>query len=72
MHLKNWSLLYPDQRTPMLSPAYDLVATVPYIADDQLNAWKELGEKDLLPMEIKNAIDKQIITVAANTQKLFK
>ena len=36
MHLKNWSLLYPDARTPVLSPAYDLLATVPYIANDKL------------------------------------
>lgn len=36
MHLKNWSLLYPDGRTPVLSPAYDLVATLPYIPGDSL------------------------------------
>jgi serine/threonine-protein kinase HipA len=36
MHLKNWSLLYPDRRTPVLSPAYDLVATLPYLPADQL------------------------------------
>jgi serine/threonine-protein kinase HipA len=36
MHLKNWSLLYPDSRTPVLSPAYDFVATLPYIPGDQL------------------------------------
>ncbi len=36
MHLKNWSLLYPDDRKPVLSPAYDFVATVPYITDDKL------------------------------------
>lgn len=36
MHLKNWSLLYPDDRRPALSPAYDLVSTVPYLPDDQL------------------------------------
>ncbi len=36
MHLKNWSLLYPDGRQPALSPAYDFVATFPYIAGDQL------------------------------------
>jgi serine/threonine-protein kinase HipA len=36
MHLKNWSLLYSDGRTPMLSPAYDFVATLPYIPDDKL------------------------------------
>jgi serine/threonine-protein kinase HipA len=36
MHLKNWSLVYPDTRTPTLSPAYDFVATLPYLPDDQL------------------------------------
>lgn len=36
MHLKNWSLLYPDGRTPILSPAYDFVATLPYIPGDHL------------------------------------
>jgi serine/threonine-protein kinase HipA len=36
MHLKNWSLLYPDRRTPVLSPAYDFVATLPYIQNDTL------------------------------------
>lgn len=30
MHLKNWSLLYPDRRTPVLSPAYDFVSTITY------------------------------------------
>lgn len=29
-HLKNWSLVYPDGRTPRLSPAYDLVCTIAY------------------------------------------
>jgi serine/threonine-protein kinase HipA len=36
MHLKNWSLLYPDRRTPVLSPAYDFVATLPYLPNDRL------------------------------------
>ncbi len=116
MHLKNWSLLYPDKRTPILSPAYDFVSTLPYISGDQLalsfgdsrslseitpdqirrfadtarlpmsplprlvietlektvNAWRDLGEKDILPIDIKNAIDRQIMAVAKNTQRLFK
>lgn len=29
-HLKNWSLWYPDGRTPALSPVYDLVCTSIY------------------------------------------
>lgn len=36
MHLKNWSLIYPDGRTPKLSPAYDYVSTLPYLPDDLL------------------------------------
>jgi serine/threonine-protein kinase HipA len=35
MHLKNWSLLYPDRRRPVLSPGYDFVATLPYLPDDK-------------------------------------
>ena len=35
MHLKNWSLTYPDRRTVRLAPAYDLLATIPYIRDDK-------------------------------------
>lgn len=31
MHLKNVSLVYPDGRRPVLSPAYDLVSTAPYV-----------------------------------------
>ena len=31
MHLKNWSLIYPDRRNARLSPAYDFVSTIPYI-----------------------------------------
>ncbi len=34
MHLKNWSLIYPDGRNARLSPAYDFVSTIPYIPGD--------------------------------------
>jgi len=33
--LKNWSLLYADQITPHLSPAYDIVTTSVYIENEQ-------------------------------------
>lgn len=33
MHLKNWSLIYTDRRNPRLSPAYDLLSTIPYIKE---------------------------------------
>lgn len=35
-HLKNWGILYPDRRHPVLSPAYDLVSTVLYRWHDEL------------------------------------
>ena len=36
MHLKNWSLIYPDAVHAELAPAYDFVSTIPYIASDKL------------------------------------
>ncbi|MCU7847420.1 MAG: type II toxin-antitoxin system HipA family toxin [Candidatus Thiodiazotropha sp. (ex Lucinoma kastoroae)] len=33
-HLKNWSLLYQDQVTPRLSPAYDILTTGIYIENE--------------------------------------
>jgi serine/threonine-protein kinase HipA len=48
MHLKNWSVIYPDRRRPVLSPAYDLVSTIAYMADDKmalkLGRTKRMGE----------------------------
>ena len=35
-HLKNWTLLYADGKKPHLSPAYDLVSTIPYIATGEM------------------------------------
>jgi serine/threonine-protein kinase HipA len=34
-HLKNWSLLYSDQVTPRLSPAYDILTTSVYIDNER-------------------------------------
>lgn len=36
MHLKNWSLLHPRGGRTRLSPAYDFVATAPYLPGDKL------------------------------------
>jgi serine/threonine-protein kinase HipA len=36
MHLKNWSLLYPNQRAAKLAPAYDYVSTIKYLPDDKM------------------------------------
>ncbi len=34
-HIKNWSLLYSDQITPRLSPAYDIVTTSVYMENER-------------------------------------
>ena len=35
MHVKNWSLIYPDRRAARLAPAYDFVATIAYVPDEE-------------------------------------
>ena len=36
MHLKNWSLIYPDGKNAALAPAYDFVATTQYLSDPKM------------------------------------
>lgn len=59
MHLKNWSILYKDGRTPTLSPAYDFVATFPYIPNDSLaltfGAGRSLSE--ITPDQVRRFAD---------------
>lgn len=51
MHLKNWSLIYRDQRHPALSPGYDFVSTIAYI-DDPNMALGFLRSKSMLDTSI--------------------
>jgi serine/threonine-protein kinase HipA len=52
MHLKNWSFIYHDGKTATLAPAYDLVATVPYIPNDNL-ALKLYKTKDMKEISLE-------------------
>ncbi len=52
MHLKNWSFIYSDGRTPELAPVYDMVSTVPYIPHDTL-ALKLLKTKDMMHCDLQ-------------------
>lgn len=45
-HLKNWSVLYPDTVTPVLSPAYDIVTTRVYMGDERSFALNLGKDKD--------------------------
>ncbi len=60
MHAKNWSLIYPDGRTPALAPAYDFVSTLAYIQQDGMalnlvgtRSFREFDEARLLRLADK-------------------
>jgi serine/threonine-protein kinase HipA len=46
MHLKNWSLIYRDRRTPTIAPAYDFVSTIAFL-DDYNAALKYARQKTM-------------------------
>lgn len=52
MHLKNWSLIYPDKRQAKLAPAYDFVSTIPYLPNDEL-ALTFVDSKDFRSLNTK-------------------
>ena len=73
MHLKNWSVIYPDGKTPQLSPAYDYVSTVVYISNDKLaltisrtKEWDQVSD-DLLERFARHAkVPRGIVLSAAH------
>ena len=66
MHLKNWSVLYPDGRKAVLAPAYDYVSTVPYLPSDKLalnfGAEKSLDQISL--EQVRRFVDKARLPMA--------
>ncbi|WP_170575955.1 type II toxin-antitoxin system HipA family toxin [Ruegeria atlantica] len=80
MHMKNWSLIYPDRRYVSLAPAYDFVATVPYIPGDATNmkisrakVFSAFSLDELEHLAVKAAIPKRMaIDVAKETVQLFQ
>ena len=79
MHLKNWSLVYPDRKTARLSPAYDFVSTVPYIPDDtsalnfsRTQRFDEFTKDELLYLAEKAALPRKLVLDSAGaTVALF-
>lgn len=53
-HLKNWSLIYPDQYSPTLSPAYDILSTHVYFPEEdklalklgKIKLWRQTSMED--------------------------
>ena len=81
MHLKNWSLIYPDRRTPALSPAYDLLSTIPYIEGEDTAALNfsrtkkmaALSTDELAHMAAKAELsEKLVIDTARQTVERFR
>ena len=79
MHLKNWSLIYPDRRTAALSPAYDFVSTVPYIKGDsfalnysRVRDFAAFDEDEISHLAAKAALPgKMVLEVARETTSDF-
>jgi serine/threonine-protein kinase HipA len=79
MHLKNWSLIYPDRRRAVLAPAYDFVSTIPYIPNNKaaLNfsrtkRFDEFSEDELAHLAAKARLpEKLVLDTARETVSLF-
>ncbi len=51
MHLKNWSLIYPDGRSPALAPGYDFASTIGYLPDASM-ALKYIRTKQMAELSV--------------------
>ena len=79
MHLKNWSLMYSDRRTPALAPAYDFVSTIPYIPGDEAalkfsrtKRFDEFSEDELSHLSARSGLpEMHVLDTAKETVELF-
>ena len=79
MHVKNWSLIYPNRRNARLAPAYDFVSTIPYIPDDKValkfsrtKRFDEFSEDELTHLAARARLPETLVLdVARETVTLF-
>ena len=79
MHLKNWSLIYPDKRNAALAPAYDFLSTIAYIKDDKAalkfsrtKRFDGYSEDELVHLAAKALLpEKLVLDTARETVALF-
>jgi serine/threonine-protein kinase HipA len=79
MHLKNWSLIYPDKKNAALAPAYDFVATTPYLPDDNMaltlgrsKRFDEFSTDQLSNFAVKARLPKKfVLDTARDTVQTF-
>jgi serine/threonine-protein kinase HipA len=72
MHVKNWSVIFPDRRRPRLSPAYDFISTTAYIPDEtsglkfsRSKHYKDLTLDELAHMADRANLPEQLVLDAA-------
>ena len=72
MHLKNWSLMYPDGASAALSPAYDLLSTIVYVPDETMalrlgrsKRWRELSLEQVRHFAARASIPERLAVEAA-------
>ncbi len=72
IHLKNWSLIYPDRRNAALSPAYDFVSTIPYVPNDssalnysRVRDFAAFDEDEISHLAAKAALPKKMVLEVA-------
>lgn len=79
MHMKNWSVYYPDRRVARLAPAYDFLSTIPYIPDNEAalkfsrtRRFDEFNDEELSHLAERAGIPKALVLdVAKETVELF-
>jgi serine/threonine-protein kinase HipA len=79
MHLKNWSMIYPNRRTAALAPAYDFVSTIAYIKDEKAaltvsrsKRFDAFSEDELSHFAAKAMLsEKLVLDTARETTALF-
>jgi serine/threonine-protein kinase HipA len=79
MHLKNWSVIYPDRRNAAIAPAYDFVSTILYIPDEtaalkvsRSKRFDEFSEDELAHMAARARLpEKFVLDTARETAALF-
>jgi serine/threonine-protein kinase HipA len=80
MHLKNWSVIDPDGRSAALSPAHDLLSTIPYIPDEtaalkysRTKKMTEFSRDELTHLAAKALLpEKLVLDTAAETVARFR
>jgi serine/threonine-protein kinase HipA len=79
MHLKNWSVRYPDTRNAVLAPAYDFVATIAHIPDEnaaltvsRTKRFDGFSEDELSHLAARARLpEKIVLDTARETTELF-